>query len=312
VPYFSIVVPMYNRGRLIGRAMASCLGQTFGDFEVVVVDDGSTDDSVAVVQRCPDPRIRLLQSPRNCGVCPARNRGVAAATGEWIVFLDSDDELAPDGLEIMRRRASAVSEDIGRMAFMYRLDDGSLSPQPALVEAVWDYPAYLRWLDSLGCRSDFSNCIRRRTFDLVKLPEDRAYERIYHLEFARHFKSQTFPDIVAWAHADADNRTVDMSLNRLLSTAGDEARSANRVLAGHGAGMAEHCPATFRRILRSAAIRHFLAGNRLQGWKHAFGLLRRQPFWLGGWALLPLAVLDSRTLGRLLLWNTRRRFRGTA
>jgi len=312
MPLFSIVIPMFNREMFIGRAIESCLHQTFGDFEVVVVDDGSTDGSVDVVERYSDHRIRLVRNERNRGVCPTRNRGVASSLGEWIVFLDSDDELLPSALEIMHCRAARVSEDIGRMVFMYSMEDGSLSPQPPLIEAVWDYPAYLRWLDTIRNRSDFSNCIRRRTFDLVKLPENRSFERIYHLEFARHFKSQTFSDVVAVIHADAENRTTAVSLDLLLNSAGDNAQSVDRILAEHGASMAEYCPVTFRKTLRSRAISHFLSKNRTQGWKYAYGLLRRQPFWLGGWVLLPLGLLDARTLGRLFHWNTRRHVRRAA
>jgi glycosyltransferase involved in cell wall biosynthesis len=309
MPRFSIVIPMFNRGLFIGRAIESCLNQSFNDFEVVVVDDCSTDDSVAVVERFSDTRIRLVRNERNLGVCPTRNRGVASSLGEWIVFLDSDDELLPNALEIMHYKAERVSNDIGRMAFMYRMEDGSLSPQPPLIEDVWDYTAYLRWSDTICYRSDFSNCIRRRTFDLVKLPEDRCFERIYHLEFSRQFMTHTFPNVVAVIHDDAANRSTALSMDLLLNNARIYVQSADRIIAKHGSYMAKYCPRTYRKIIRLTVIYNFLLKHHIRGWQNVFYLLQRQPFWLGGWILLPLGLLDRKTLYRVFKTIASRRIR---
>ncbi|MEY2843844.1 MAG: hypothetical protein RI920_1881 [Pseudomonadota bacterium] len=95
---FSIVIPLYNKGPDIGRALASVLQQTCPDWELVVVDDGSKDDGPDQVQACPDPRVRLLKQA-NAGVSAARNAGAEAARGEWVCFLDADDHWAPVHLE---------------------------------------------------------------------------------------------------------------------------------------------------------------------------------------------------------------------
>jgi glycosyltransferase involved in cell wall biosynthesis len=97
-PVVSVIVPTYNRGHLLGRAIRSVLDQTFQDLEVLVVDDGSSDGTEAVVRAFPDPRIRYLRHDVNRGACAARNTGIRAATGAYIAFQDSDDEWLPEKL----------------------------------------------------------------------------------------------------------------------------------------------------------------------------------------------------------------------
>ena len=102
VPAVSVVIPLYNKGPYIARALNSVLAQTFQDFEVIVVDDGSTDDGAEVVSGFRDPRIRLIQQ-ENQGVSAARNRGIEAARAELVAFLDADDEWLPGFLETILR-----------------------------------------------------------------------------------------------------------------------------------------------------------------------------------------------------------------
>lgn len=93
----SIVIPLYNKEKQIAHTLQSVFKQTFQDFEVVVVDDGSTDSSVAEVEKFSDSRIRLIHQ-KNAGVAAARNRGIEEAKGDLIAFLDADDEWKPEYL----------------------------------------------------------------------------------------------------------------------------------------------------------------------------------------------------------------------
>ncbi|MGC8724667.1 MAG: glycosyltransferase family 2 protein [Acidobacteriota bacterium] len=97
-PAFSIVMPLWNKEATVGRAIESVLAQTVQDWELIIVNDGSTDESAAAASRFQDPRIRMVHQ-ENQGVSAARNRGVAEAKADWVAFLDADDEWLPDFLE---------------------------------------------------------------------------------------------------------------------------------------------------------------------------------------------------------------------
>jgi glycosyltransferase involved in cell wall biosynthesis len=93
----SIVIPLYNKAATVERAVNSVLTQTVQDFELIIVNNGSTDGGEEIVRRMTDPRIRLVEQD-NQGVSMARNRGIEEAKGEWVSFLDADDEWEPDFL----------------------------------------------------------------------------------------------------------------------------------------------------------------------------------------------------------------------
>ncbi len=96
-PSVSVVIPTYNRSALLKQAVLSVLAQTYTDFEIIVVDDGSTDDTRQVVEGLRDPRVRYVWQ-QNQQRCVARNHGIREARGQWIAFLDSDDLWFPNRL----------------------------------------------------------------------------------------------------------------------------------------------------------------------------------------------------------------------
>lgn len=94
-PTVSVILPTYNRADILGSAVESVLEQTYEDFELLIVDDGSTDDTDDTVAAFDDPRIRYIEHDVNKGAAAARNTGIEAARGSYIAFQDSDDEWSP-------------------------------------------------------------------------------------------------------------------------------------------------------------------------------------------------------------------------
>jgi glycosyltransferase involved in cell wall biosynthesis len=114
----SIVIPLYNKAPYVERALDSIKAQTFSDFEVIVVDDGSTDDGASVVARYRDPRVRLI-TQSNAGPGPARNTGIAEARGEFVAFLDADDEWLSTYLEESVRSLEKLGTNVAAISSGY-------------------------------------------------------------------------------------------------------------------------------------------------------------------------------------------------
>ena len=108
-PKFSVVIPLYNKAKSIRSTIDSVLAQTLDNFELIVVNDGSTDGSADIVRTIKDPRIRFVDKA-NGGVSSARNRGIAEAKGEWIALLDGDDLWLPMHLENFEKAVSMFPE----------------------------------------------------------------------------------------------------------------------------------------------------------------------------------------------------------
>ncbi len=116
IPMVSVIVPTYNRAHLLGRALQSILKQTYKDFEVIVVDDGSTDNTMDVVRFFRALKINYIKHSENKGEPAARNTGVKAARGEYVAFLDSDDEWLPEKLE---KEMDVFKKEPSRLGVVY-------------------------------------------------------------------------------------------------------------------------------------------------------------------------------------------------
>jgi len=112
-PYVNVIIPTYNRANLIGRAIQSVLNQSYQDFEIIIVDDGSTDNTKEVVRSINDERIKYIQHKENKGAAAARNTGITAARSEYIAFQDSDDEWLHEKLEKQIKIFEVSSPEVG-------------------------------------------------------------------------------------------------------------------------------------------------------------------------------------------------------
>jgi glycosyltransferase involved in cell wall biosynthesis len=296
---FSIIIPMYNRERYIHRAIASCLIQSFEDFEIIVVDDGSTDRSVDVVQTFEDSRIRLIKHETNQERLIARNTGAMAAKGEWLIWFDSDDELVPEALAIMNKRVEDLPSDVLGFRFMHRLDSGRISPDPPYFDEVWDYEAYIRWIESHnGKRADAMPVVHSKTIRSAIFPEDPLFtgEMQYHLDFAFHFRIRACTDVLGLCHQDADDNSRNPNIGKMLGAAGLAAARLKRILSLHGNALERWAPKTYGRVVCGMITQLLLSGQRREAWEAFPQTLRLKPHDPRIWFIMALGMMSPTLL----------------
>ena len=139
-PFFSLVMPVYGVERYIADSIADMLTQTFVDFELIVVDDGTPDRSIDIVEElaAADPRVRIVRHDRNRGLSQARNTGIQAASGEWLSFPDPDDRYDANMLELAHDAIVSMPSDLvifGHTQEYYGLDNEHLYDNPIDLES---------------------------------------------------------------------------------------------------------------------------------------------------------------------------------
>jgi glycosyltransferase involved in cell wall biosynthesis len=301
-PRLSVVIPVFNRASVLPRAVGSVLRQTMDDLEVVVVDDGSQDETAAVARSHGDSRVRLVRLTTNQGVARARNVGVREARGDWIAFLDSDDEWRPPRLERQRDWRAAGDSSVMYCRYVRHVPDpvSRWVPGPAL-HCGDAFRALVRGWDPLP-----SCVVARRAVLAAMRPFDESLP--------------AFADYEMWLRLAAGG--VDfVGLDEVLVVKHEEGRerlSSDPVRLGRGferldaawgrrigdrLGVAER--RRWRaRLLASIAyveVRGAMArGDRGTAWKHCLRLLRLGP-WAGRYAILGvgMAVLGLRAYATL-------------
>jgi hypothetical protein len=302
-PFFSIVVPTYNRASIVARCVESCLAQSFEDFELVVVDDHSTDDTGETLRGYADPRLRIVVHDRNRGITPSRSTGVASAEGEWIAIVDSDWELLPDALLRLREIIAGLPEGIRVVRSRLVWDDGGVTPRFVPPQPI-GYEGRIRWAEAEGGH-DATHCMHRSAFETTPLFADRrgAMESLYELELARNETTLCVEDVLGKEHTDAPNSWLRSAaagelVPRLFSEAPDMLWMAETTLQRHGDGLRRDGPRQYATMLRVASVQAFLLGKRRKGARYALAALRRQALQPMAWATLFLGLIGPRAVAR--------------
>ncbi|MGP4714451.1 MULTISPECIES: glycosyltransferase family 2 protein [unclassified Psychrobacter] len=166
---FSVIIPLYNKADYIFSTLESVLAQTCKNFEVIVVDDGSNDASLAVVQKITDPRLQVI-SQNNSGVSAARNKGIAIAKAKWVAFLDADDIWLPNHLEtlleVSKNHPEAEMIATGHKALKREAINGSLNHEEESEIKLINY--FLESQVNISILNSSCTAIKREFFDSNK------------------------------------------------------------------------------------------------------------------------------------------------
>ncbi len=292
-PFLSVVIPVFNREREIRRALESCLAQRGADFEVIVVDDASCDRSAQVVEEYAGCGVRLIRHPSNLGSSPARTRGMSAAEGDWIVRLDSDDELVPGALATAQRCALTVPSSVGRIGLMYRYTDGRISPFPPPSGDILSYEGLVKWLE----HSETYDCLtvlRRSAIEAVPLPEGRLMEMLHNLDFAKRFDTLWLRETGVIYHVDAAERQSRGLPSR--EEARQNLEEIRLIVTRHGVALQRAAPRFYRAQLRKLTVSMALAGDRGGAVREGLRQLKSSPESPLNWAALVCVALGDRPL----------------
>lgn len=212
----SIIIPTYNRAHLIERSIRSILNQTYEDFELLIVDDGSTDNTKEVVEGIGDVRIRYISCATNGGAAKARNVGIAEAKYDYIAFQDSDDEWHPDKLEKQMKVMKTASPDTGLVYCEYHynglngMEDICPDRKIPLEQKRGNIFPQLLAGNMIGTPVML---VKRECFDKVggfneNFPCMEDYELV--LRIAREYRIEFIPEVLLEVHANYQSVTNNL------------------------------------------------------------------------------------------------------
>lgn len=193
----SIILPTYNRSHSISLAIQSVLKQTYSDFELIVVDDGSTDNTVQIIQQIPDSRITYSVHDINKGAAAARNTGMRLAKGDYIAFLDSDDSWIPEKLEKQLAFLKIQPDKVGGCVSYYRLQ----FPEKSIVRKIpMEGSFYQQSLKGCNLSPGSTLIFRKSCLNNVGY-QDEALKRFedweWQIRFAQYYQWKRVPEVLA-------------------------------------------------------------------------------------------------------------------
>ena len=304
-PKVSVYTPTYNYGRFLGEAIQSVLDQTFQDWELIVVDDGSTDGTREVMDAFADPRIHYVYQ-ENQGNPAARNTALRLARGEYVACLDADDAWFPEKLEKQVAKLDSLPPTVGLLygnVYLFSDEDGSIIQRFLEVQIPPRGQVFKKLLPNEGYFiHDTAALIRREVFDRVGLYDEsllRFQDWEMWVRIARVYEVETLDEPLARVRRHSSNAIG--SLDK-MHRYGQAARW--KVMASYPLNREE------RRILRQNLALHeytygielLRLGRRGDAWKALFRALRLCPGERKAYVHLALPLLSPRLYGFVWRW----------
>ena len=248
-PKVSVILPTYNRARLLGKAVRSVLNQTYKDLEVIVVDDCSTDNTKEVVKSLDDERIIYIQNMKNRGAASARNTGIEVANGKYIAFQDSDDLWLRDKLE---KQICAFEESTPKTGVVYtgfwRIDNHGKTyiPSKWISKKEGDIHKVLLEGNFVGGVTAVTRktCLEKVGMFDERLPRFQDWELFLRLSKFYLFKYINEPLLLSYQSRDsisADDEALTSALEIILRKHFDDFSKYGKILARHYLDMSFSC-----------------------------------------------------------------------
>lgn len=281
-PAVSVVMPTFNRAHMLRRSIVSVLNQTFSNFELIIVDDGSIDNTSSTIEEFDDPRIIFLPLGKNFGGNYARNQGIKASRADYVAFLDSDDEWLPTKLELQISRLHSVNDDEANIVYCQYYEYQDLTKRKILFPSIYEGDVFDQLLK--GWCPVLSTFVIKRS-DLLEvqgfdesLPSFQDYDLFLRLaELEKQFVAVSEPLVNKYVH---NSHQITGSLNvRLEGFKVFQARwgdpMKNRFgFWGYRRWVTNHLGFVYFRQIQKAIDEKDTIG----AWKNFFEVLRFLPF----------------------------------
>ncbi|MGQ9628535.1 MAG: glycosyltransferase family 2 protein [Anaerolineae bacterium] len=266
-PVFSIIMATYNRAHLLPRAVNSVLNQTYRNFELIIINDGSTDNTEDVCRSFSDHRIRYYKQTPNKGVLAARNKALYLATGDYVAILDDDDELVPQALETALAEFSRLpSQDIKILWF----NDMDFERQQCSGRGATGTEGYVTYegllCDRIG--GDYWQVVKR---DIIA-DEDRFDERlwcgeiVWWLKLQRKCQAYYVPKVLLLCHREHGNERLS-DLQNMLNHLPQLILTNKVLLEQFGEEQRALCPRAYGRRLAILGTCQIMNGEKAEGRK---------------------------------------------
>ncbi len=275
-PLFTIIIATYKRPHLLSRAICSVVGQTFRDFECIVVDDAGHGGSAQIVQQFHDERIRLIEHERNKGVAAASNTGINAARGSLIAMLDDDDEYYPAFLERMYQFFQAAHSRIGFAWTGIRKVFDTPEGEVLWYEKVW--PAKIRpheaaYVAATTIGKGYGLMMRRECLDAVG-PYREAFrvreDTDYLFRLVGKYEFATIPEVLVKLHRHKGDQLTGRGLDELRLELHERILMEN-------ADFIAHYPMLYDVHYRQLALNSYSLGMKRKGRKILLKLFKNRP-----------------------------------
>ena len=230
MPFFSVVIPLYNKQNYIASTLESVLKQTFTDFEVIIINDVSTDNSLAVAQSVSDDRIRIINHVKNSGLSASRNTGIKNSNAQYVAFLDADDVWKPEFLTEIHSLILTYPE-AGIFATKYKelYPENNIIERPFLLKTgIVDNYFVIETYQHIYCYS--SICIRKEITDKIGLFDETitmCEDIDYNIRANLMFKLAYSNKALATITMHSENQITHSSLHKKIIVNHDKYENAN-------------------------------------------------------------------------------------
>lgn len=283
-PLISVIIPTYNRAHLLGRAVQSVLNQSLSAFELLIVDDHSTDTTAQVVTQWDDPRLRYIRLAENRGSSAARNCGIRAAQTAFIAFLDDDDEFLPNALRELYQTLSAASPNVAYViGGIIQVIDG---PHGEVIDRIRQPQApsgqsreelFLQFLHGMHFGTGFGATFRRSALEAIGLFDEQlwaAVDRDLFIRLALHFDFLIIDKPLVWTHIHNAPQLTDPTIKRTAS---------NELILDKHSKVLEHYPRLYSHLLYGLALNYYRYNARTQARRNFWRATQQFPFHAKAW-----------------------------